>query len=85
MHDASKHAPGIGVDHRVPLAIRKRGNRAGGIGPHAGQAQERVEVAWHRIVVLGGDLAGGAVEPEGAARVPEPIPRTHRLARRLGG
>lgn len=85
VHDASKHAPGIGVDYRMPLAKRKYGDRAGGIGPHAGQAQEGVEVAWHRIVVLGGDLAGSAVEPEGAARVAEPIPRPHRLARCLGG
>ncbi len=84
-HRAREDPAHIRVQHRMPLPVRERGHRGGRVLTDAGQCQQ-LRVARRYVPAVPfryGD--GGAVQPQGPARIAEPAPGAHRLARGLLG
>ena len=49
------------------------------VGADTGQREQLVDVVWNDAAMALDDSDGARVEVEGATRVPESIPRAHRL------
>jgi len=79
-----QHARDVAVDQRRPLAVRDRGDRAGGVGPDARHLAQPARVAGQRAAPARDHLAGPPVQVARARVVAQPGPRReHVVERRL--
>ncbi len=82
---AGDDPPHIGVQHRVPLTVGEGGHGGGRVLADARQRQQLRVVGRYVTAVPFRYRDGGAVQPQGAARVTEPAPGPDRLAGRFRG
>ena len=74
--DPRDHPPGVRVDDRMAVAVGEHGDGAGRVVPDSGECEEILDRTGNDAAVALRDLHGGAMQPQGAARVAEigPLP-----------
>ena len=77
-----EHPAHVGVQHDVPPPVGERRDRGRGVVADARQREQVVVARRHLAAVLLDDRDGRGVQPQRPARVAEPSPGAHRLARR---